>query len=269
MQHLLLALAGLDLRGNVARHTIARQAEIANGPDHLVRVEQGIGIGLILFAKGKFDRTWHTDREVRTRAIGKFQIRAPAGRIVEGVVGLDKAARAPHQVMAHQFAPIVRVGTLLKGSQRAHRALVLRVKSRFTQLAEQFLGADAQVFALLVAQEEPQLSRDVEEGLIIRSRGQQHAFALVFFDVLLDDFVTLALAVAQIVALVHDHQTVAPQARQFIENIAQRADAPDDAVFLQIRIPHFDQVFWTDDQGFQVVVILHNAREGCCHQRLA
>ena len=53
--------------------------------------------------------------------------------------------------------------------------------------------------------EQPQLVRKVEVGLVVGRRREQDALAVVLLDVLLDGAVALALAVAQVVALVDQH----------------------------------------------------------------
>ena len=40
-------------------------------------------------------------------------------------------------------------------------------------------------------------------------------------------------------------------------------------IFLAIRFPHFDEVLGADDERFNTVVILKNARERGAHHRLA
>ena len=75
-------------------------------------------------------------------------------------------------------------------------------KLRFAKLAQQLFRPDAEV--LVFRDEEAELIREIEVGLVVRRRRKQDALAFVFLDVLLNGPVTLALPIAQIVALV-DH----------------------------------------------------------------
>ena len=79
------------------------------------------------------------------------------------------------------------------------------------ELAKQPLGANAEV--LVLRHEQAQLVRKVEVGLVVGRRRQQDALAFVLLDVLLDRPVALALAVAQVVALVDQHDAIAAQVR--------------------------------------------------------
>jgi hypothetical protein len=48
---------------------------------------------------------------------------------------LDETAGAPNEVKPQEFPPVVGVDALLKGGQRADRALVLAKELRLTQLS--------------------------------------------------------------------------------------------------------------------------------------
>ena len=87
---------------------------------------------------------------------------------------------------------------------------------------EQLLGANADVVVLW--HEQPQLVRQVEVGLVVRRGREQDALAVVLLDVLLDGPVALALAVAQVVALVDQHEPVAAQFGQLLDDRGQRED---------------------------------------------
>ena len=81
------------------------------------------------------------------------------------------------------------------------------------ELLEHPLGADAEVDVL--GDEEPELVRQVEVGLVVRRGREQDAFAVVSVNVLLNRAVALAFAIAKVVALVDEHDAVAAQVRQF------------------------------------------------------
>ncbi len=72
-------------------------------------------------------RGWRVG-EVAARAVahGEKYLRPSCGRA--RIVALDKAARAPHHEEAHQLAPVVGMGTLLKGRQRVDPGLILEAE---------------------------------------------------------------------------------------------------------------------------------------------
>ena len=99
-----------------------------------------------------------------------------AVRVGLGVVGLDEAARAPHQVQPHQLAPVVGVA---RSSRRPPAMLgstwYWPVNSASPISRSMSLRADAQV--LVFVHEQPQLRRQVEVGLVVGRGGQQDALA--------------------------------------------------------------------------------------------
>ena len=159
---------------------------------------------------------------------------APVGRIGLGVVLLDEAARAAHHVQAHQLAPVVGVLALLERGQRANGALMAADELGLAELAEQPLRPNADV--LVLGDEQAELVRKVEVGLVVRRRREQDALALVLLDVLLDGPVALALAVAQVVALVDQDKAIAPQLRQ-LRGRTRDARAPSRAGDTRRRSP--------------------------------
>ena len=154
-------------------------------------------------------RLGHASREVGSRAIRELKVLAVALGIELGVVLLDEAAGAADQIEPHQIAPVVGVLALLEGGQRPHRALVSPDELRLAEFAKELLGANADV--LLLVDEQPQLVRQVQVGLVVwRGREQDHA-AVVGGDVLRDGAIAPALAVAEVVALIDQHQPEATQ----------------------------------------------------------
>ena len=132
----------------------------------------------------------------------KVRILAAVGGVGVGVVVLDEAAGSADHVEPHQLAPVVGVLALLEGGEGADRTLVAADELGLAELAQQLLRADAEV--LIFRDEQPQLVGQVEVGLVVGGRRKQDALALVCLDVLLDGAVALALAVAEVVALVDE-----------------------------------------------------------------
>ena len=93
--------------------------------------------------------------------------------------------------------------------------------------------------------------------------------ALVLRDVLLDRPVTLALAVAEVVAFVDQHQPVSPELGQFPDGHAEGEHLGPQAVLLPVVLPHRHEVLRADDERLEVVVILEDAGHGGGHERLA
>src|SRR6266702_1814283 len=164
--------------GDVVPQAVARQVEIIDRIDDRIRVEKGVGVAGLLIVNRKFDGARQAQREEGTSPIIEVQVLAPRGVCLRVVV-LDKAARATYQKQPHQVAPIVGVLALLEGGQRAYRALVAKIKGGLAQLADEPFRANAQVFTVLVREEEAQLSRKVEIGFVIGRRRQQHTLTLV------------------------------------------------------------------------------------------
>ena len=73
--------------------------------------------------------------------------------------------------------------------------------------------------------EQAELVGEVEVGLVVRRRRQQDALAVVRADVLLDRPVALALAVAEVVALVDEDEAIAAEVGQLALDDAVRQDA--------------------------------------------
>jgi predicted HD phosphohydrolase len=40
----------------------------------------------------------------------------------------------------------------------------------------------------------------------------------------------------------------------------------NDFVLLQVALPHWHELRWTDDQGVVAVILLHDSGDGCSHQ---
>src|SRR6266849_8464563 len=103
---------------DIVCQAIARQIQRIDRLNDTIGVEESIRIAGLLIVDGEFDGAGYTLRKVGTLAIGEKQVLAPRLCVGLGVVLLDEAARAPHQVETHQIAPIVWVITLLESGQR-------------------------------------------------------------------------------------------------------------------------------------------------------
>ena len=93
------------------------------------------------------------------------------------------------------------------------------MNAALAEFGNQAFGADAQVFALSSERKRRSWFREVEIGLVVRRGRQQDALALVLLNILLDDLVAFALAVAQVVALVDDHDAEAAQVGQLVLHV--------------------------------------------------
>ena len=124
------------------------------------------------------------------------------------------------------------------------------------ELAKEMFRADAKVFIL--GNKEAQLIGKVEVGFVVGRRGKKNAAAFVLVDVFLDRPVARALAVSEVVTLINEDDLVAPHIGQFARNAGDGHDAGDQAVFGNIVLPHFDEVFRTNDEGLCKLVVLKN-----------
>ena len=70
-------------------------------------------------------------------------------------------------------------------------------------------------------------------------------------------------------AFVYNDEPVAAHVGQFPDRAADRENAGAHPVFLPVVFPHRNEVLRADDQGFQPVIVLEDAGEGGCHERLS
>ena len=156
---------------------------------------------------------------------------------------------------------------MLKGGDGTRRRLALAQELRLAHVAEQLFRANPQV--LVLPHEQAELAGQVLVGLVVRRGGKQDALAVILVDVLADGAVPLALWVAQIVALVDDHDAIATQVLQCILHTAEGQHTRPQAVFVLIVFPHRHQILRANDEGLHVVGVLQDSRQGRCHQSLA
>ena len=198
---------GLGLRCNVVAQPIARQGQRVDRSDYLVGVEPGIGIGGVGVVDGKGQIFRHAFGEIGLGAVRKLQVFAAL--ILLGVMLHDEAACAAHHVEAHQIAPIIGIAAFLEGGERTYRALVaadeLMLAAEFCQQLF-WTHTDVDVFT----QEQGQLRREVEIGLVVGRGRQQNALAVVALDVTANHLPAFALLVAQVMRFVDQHDAVAP-----------------------------------------------------------
>ncbi len=252
---------------HVVRQAVAGQAQAVDRVHHVLGIERGVLPAGLHVGQRELHGPRHTRGKVGARAVGELQILAVAAGIGLGIVVLDEAARAAHEVQPHQLAPVVGVGALLDGGDRLEPALVPADELGLAQLPQQALGPDAEVRILF--DEESKLVRQVEVGLVVRRRRQQHDTAFVLAQVLLDGAVALAFAVAQVVAFVDHHEPVAPQLRELADHAAGGQHAAAEAVALAVVLPHAHEVLGAEDERLEVLVILEDAGQRRGHKRLA
>ena len=262
-----LGARALWRRGDVVAQTVARQIQGVDGRDDVGGVEAAVLIVGVVLVRRERHGSGDAVGEVRPAAVRERQELPPGGRIERGVVVLDKGARAPHHVEAHQLAPIVRVVALLERGERAHRALVAADELGLAEITQQPLRAHAQI--LVLGHEEAQLAGEVDVGLVVRCRREQDALAVVFLDVLLDGAIALPRPVAQVVALVNQDDAVAPQGRQLTRRPGDREHLRQQPVLGDVVLPHRDEVLRADDQRFSEVIVLEDLGDRARHERLA
>ena len=110
----------------------------------------------------------------------------------------------------------------------------------------------------------------VKVGLIVRGCREEHASARVAGYVVPDDHPAAALAVAEVMAFIDDHYSVAPKIGQDRLGLGDRDDLRDEAVPVGVVLPHADKVLRADDQALEGVRrVLENPAQGRRHERLA
>ena len=233
---------------DVVAEAVAGQVQAVDGAYHVVREQLGV-----LATCLHLDGLRHAGGKRRLAAIGEQQVFAAAS-IRFGVVGLDEAARSANQVQAHQFAPVFRVFGMFEGSDGAGGGLMPADELRLAHLAQQPLRADAEILAL--AHEQPQLAGEILIGLVVGRGGEQDALAVVLLYVLLNRTVALAGTVAQIVALVDEHDAIAAHVAELALYAADGEHTPSQPVPVPVVFPHRHQVLGADDERLQPVVVL-------------
>ena len=263
-QHLRLGRSRRRVRGrpHVVAETVARELQAVHRGDHVVREQAGV-----LAVDGEAKRLGDPRREVRPAAVVERQIPAARGGVRGGIMVADETARPAHEVQAHEFLPVFRVRGLLERGQRAYRGLMPADELGLAEVAQQPFRADAQIFVL--GHEQAQLAGQVRVRLVVRRGGQQDALAVVRPHVFLNGPIPLALAVAQIVALVDHDQAVAAQRGQLVRHARHRQDAGAQPIPVAVLLPHRHEVPRTQDQRLQIVVVLEHARQRGRHERLA
>ena len=125
-----------------------------------------------------------------------------------GIIVFNKGTRTTNQEQFHQFLPIVEAGTLLESLDTADKyfAMLLKESTVTTQFADILLRTDAQI--IILADKEFQLTAEVREILVVWCGRQQQHLTILSLDQRLDVLITLALVIAQIVAFIHDNQTI-------------------------------------------------------------
>ena len=88
------------------------------------------------------------------------------------------------------------------------------------EFPQELLGPNADVVVL--GDEQPELVGQVEVGLVVGGRREEDDLALVGPDVFLDRPVAFPFAIAQVVALVDEHEPITPQVGQVLGDAADR-----------------------------------------------
>ena len=251
----------------VVAQSVARQRQIVHRLDHIVGEQPGVGVIGILVADLELHGPGRARREVGARTILELQILAIPDGIALGVILLDEAARAAHEIQPHQLPPIVGVRAFLECRERTHGTLMPADELRFAQFAEKFLRANADI--LLFVDEQPELVRQVQIGLVVRRGRQENHATVVGREVLRDGAITPAFAVAQVMAFVDQHQAEPSQIRKLALGLSDGEHPGAQAIPLPVVFPHAHQVPRAEDERFDAVVILEDAGERGGHERLA
>ena len=251
----------------VVSQSISGQRQAIDRADHIVRKQSRILVVRVLLADLEFDGLGDPRRKIGTSPVRELQVFTIALRIEFGVVLLDETACAANEVQAHKVTPVVRVFALLKGGERSHRALMTANEFRLAQFAQEFFRADSDV--LLFVDEQAKLIREIEVGLVVGRSRQQNDATVVRRDILGDGAIAAALAIPQVVALVDQNQAESAEAGKFPLNLGDREDLCPQPIFLAVILPHADQVLRADDKRLDPVIVLKDARQRGCHERLA
>ena len=120
------------------------------------------------------------------------------------------------------------------------------------------------------AMKEPKLACEIEICLVVRRGGEKDNLAFVAIDVIPDDAVALAFAIAEVVALVDQNEPITLYLfRKFLDRSADREDSTPQSILLPVLLPHRDEVLGGQDQRFQTVIVLEDAGHGRRHQGLS
>ena len=101
--------------------------------------------------------------------------------------------------------------------------------------------------SLIFGHEQPQLVRKVEVGLVVGRRRKQDAAAFVFRDILLDRAIAASLAVAQVVALVDQHDAIAAKSGSSRVTRVTDSTFATQPVLGDVVLPHLHEVLRADD----------------------
>ena len=101
----------------VIAQAVARQVKGVDGVDNRGGVEQGVLVTRVMVVNGERHCLRLACGEIGARAICKREVSATGFGVRVSVVVLDKATRPAHQIEPHEFAPVVSVQALFKGSQ--------------------------------------------------------------------------------------------------------------------------------------------------------
>ena len=210
-------------RRDVIPQSVAREIELVDGLDDILAVEATVLVVFIAFIDAELEGLGDARREVGAASVLEGQeLLFPFG-IILGIVVLDETACAPYKEKAHEFTPVVGVFTALKGGERANGTLVPPEEFGLPDILEQPLRADSEV--TILGDEEAELVGQIKVALVVGGGRQQDDAAFVLLNVVADGLIALAFAVAEVVALVHDHEAVAAAYGQF-------SDCPGDGEHL-------------------------------------
>src|SRR5882724_848066 len=151
---------------HIVAESIARQGERIDGGDNKVGIQKSILIVRVTVVDGELQRLWLACREIGPCAIGEGEILAASNTICFRIVVLNEAPGAADHIESHEVAPIVGIGALLNGRQRAHWALMATDELYLTDLPEHTFRTDAEVG--IFGDKEPQLVSQVEVRFVVR-----------------------------------------------------------------------------------------------------
>ena len=101
----------------VVTEAVARQREVVDGLDDIIREQTRILIAGVLGVNRELDSLGNADGEIGACAIGEHEVLSIFRGIGRGIVFLDKAACAPDEIQTHQVAPVIGKITSLKSRE--------------------------------------------------------------------------------------------------------------------------------------------------------
>lgn len=245
-------------RGYVICEPISREVQCVDGRDDIDTIEASILVSGVAVVSAKFRGLSHALRKEGTSAIFESEEFAPGGRVRACVVFLNEAPGAANRVEAQQFSPIIGIFAFFECRERANGRLMTPYEFCLTQIFQEALGTNPEVFVL--GHNEPELIRQIDVCLVVGSGGKQNAFAFVFLDVFLDSPIALSLAIAEILTFIDQDHAVATQLLQLADDSRKRQHLREKAVFGDVVLPHPSQVLRTNDQRFSELIVLQRLR---------